>query len=413
MDLGTFNPITNWPVFVGGGLILFAIWFFDQVFAPISPLPYGLIGFFGNRGRGKTFTAVAYARRWRHQHPNAAVYTNLDKLKLPGTGPIYLSCTMEQITQARDCLVLIDEAGVFLNAWNYVAENQRKTARWIAATRHFGVIVLMTAHLPEHINKRIRDVLDEMYYMESFQGMGVFRATVYESSAGIKKNKPTKTVWIPKLPTVCNAYDTNALRSRADIEGVDMVGTDEQMLSHRIKSIDDSIDSDNQTTTTSAEEPKELSWSEGLAVPTKPKTKAERVAAYKAKKQAEKECADTAVVTELQAVENATIVGDIADVNAYTPVPMSIEEISVSPDNYWEIRVTPSVTKSDMTYVSDMIHWFRENGGDLHEIILPNIEAYNLVKQEAPTTKVTVVDPTKPYLSDEEWDSEMKKAMVA
>ena len=207
------------------------LWLLDQLFAPISTIPYGIVGFFGKRGSGKSFAMVTYARRWRRYNPHSPVWTNLEKLELPGDGPIHLSCDYEQLMGAYGGLVLIDEAGIWLNALNFMDGDNRRIARWIAATRHYKVMLLMTAHDPSHVNKRVRDVVDEFYLMQPFTTLRFFFYRVYGSSTTIgRKKAQDRSGFIPMWPTTMRSYNTDSLKKQADTAGVQLVGKDAQLL---------------------------------------------------------------------------------------------------------------------------------------------------------------------------------------
>jgi Zonular occludens toxin (Zot) len=229
VDIQKFGLVTPILWFCGILFLFFLMWVWDQLYADIATMPFGIIGFFGNQGRGKTFTMVTYARRWRKKHPTAAVYTNMYKLLVPGTGPVYTGCDLDQMMQAEDSLVLIDEAGVFINAWEWISGAQRQFALWAAATRHNGNLILVTAHAPEQLNIRVQKVLAELHFLESFQGLKLFRSYVYESFAGMKKANKTKTIWIPKWPTTCKSYDTQMLRKHLNDLGAKANATETEL----------------------------------------------------------------------------------------------------------------------------------------------------------------------------------------
>lgn len=220
---------------IGVALIILTImWAIDQLFAPISALPYGIVFFGGKRGQGKTFGAVSYLRRLRHFNPDRTVYHNLDKLELPGTGKTVCYINWETgevnynlLKQARNAVILIDEAGVFFNAWNSFEKDSRDIARWIAASRHYKNAMILTAHRIEHVAKRIRDVTNECIIMESYTKTKILSGQVYESPEDIgRRDAQRHRVFFPMFASICNSYNTDSLRRMADAAGVDNVGHD-------------------------------------------------------------------------------------------------------------------------------------------------------------------------------------------
>src|SRR5947209_10621439 len=189
-------------------VLVLVLWVYTSLFAPISPRRYALVGIFGDRGSGKSFMAVSYLRRYRHFHPHAPVWTNLNRLEVPGDGPVHVDCSLSEIMAARDGIALVDEMGIELNAQNWSQKGNQAFAEWIAKSRKVKMLILYTAHTPATVNKRVRDVTDESYLMRSLQVFGGFRAQLYlHALAGDCQ----RTTFIPKLRTVCRSYDTDCI----------------------------------------------------------------------------------------------------------------------------------------------------------------------------------------------------------
>lgn len=192
----------------GLALLVVLLWLYMSLFAPISPRRYALVGIFGDRGSGKSFLAVTYLRRYRHFHPHVPVWTNLNRLELPGDGPVYTEQSLTQIMAARDGVALIDEMGIELNAQNWAQKGNQAFAEWIAKSRKVHMLLLYTAHTPATVNKRVRDVTDESYLMRSLQVFGLFRAQLFMHALA---GDPQQTTFIPKLRSVCRSYDTDCI----------------------------------------------------------------------------------------------------------------------------------------------------------------------------------------------------------
>lgn len=279
-DFGTIirldysNPdfiYSGFCLFILVGLLGFVLWVVDNLFAPIDVTPYGICGFFGKRGSGKSLGMTTYARRWRHFNPNKPVFTNMEKLILPGKvgnadsdghgghkppcrcihkhvpladsdeldthnqctyllnkcKAIHTDCNFAQISACRDGMVCIDEAGVFISNLNFADRKNRQFAKWLVATRHFKVKVMMTAHTPGSINNRLRDVTDQFVEMTAFTTLHLFRGWVYDSGKayGIP-DKKSHTIWIPMLPTTTKSYNTDSLRVQADRSETNIIGED-------------------------------------------------------------------------------------------------------------------------------------------------------------------------------------------
>src|SRR3954452_14990098 len=88
------------------GLVIL-LWVYTSLFAPISPRRYALVAIFGDRGSGKSFLGVTYLRRYRLFHPHVPVWTNLNRLDLPGDGPVHVEQSLQQIMAAREGVALI------------------------------------------------------------------------------------------------------------------------------------------------------------------------------------------------------------------------------------------------------------------------------------------------------------------
>jgi hypothetical protein len=350
------------------GAIGLALWALDQLLAPISAMQHGMVGIVGKRGSGKSFTAVTYARRWRHFNPHKPVYTNLEKLELPGDGPVYLNCTHEQITKAYNGLLLIDEAGVWLNAWNFVEKDQRKVARWIAATRHYKVMVILTAHAASHINVRVRSVVDEWIAMTPFTTLKLFRGLYYESESSIGRPKAeSHTVWVPMWASTCKSYNTDSLHKQAISQGVDMVGTDAEipgMAGMGARGID-SLKPSGVNNYPAITPPSSLDTLLA-SIEDDPSKIQEKVRAAMASSKTANTKETTTVIDVTPATDTTPAV---VETNGHAD-QSSLEE--------WEIWINKNATDDDLSLVRKMQGWFQSGGGSMYEIELPNVGAYKI-----------------------------------
>lgn len=189
-------------------LALFVMWTIDQFLQPLTPLRTALVIYTGNRGEGKTLSAVAWLRLARHKEPSRPVVTNLSRLDLPGDGPVICSATFRQFIDARDAICLIDEAGVYLSNLDYQDIDQREVAKWIAMSRHHRNLTILTAHEPDQVNKRIRAVYTYIVVCTGWKGCWFTVQRVYETMKAYDRNKIYRSRWQPWWPTVLNSYDS-------------------------------------------------------------------------------------------------------------------------------------------------------------------------------------------------------------
>jgi len=373
-------------------LLGFVLWAADQLLAPISAMQHGMVGIIGKRGAGKSFTAVTYARRWRNFNPHKPVYTNLEKLELPGDGPIYLNCTHEMITKAYDGLLLIDEAGVWLNAWNFVDRDQRKVARWIAATRHYKVMVILTAHAASHINVRVRSVVDEWIVMTPFTTLKLFRGKYYESESSIgRKDQVSHTVWVPMWPTVCKSYNTDSLHRQATSAGVDMVGSDAEIpgmagIGSRGNDALKPPDMTNGYSATIGQATPQPMPEVALSALENDPSKLLQSASSKSTKP---KVTTTIIDVEPEKPSSPVTVRSIPQ-EELLPINTTANPIEkVREIQEWEIWVNNNATESDLQRVRLIQSWFNSNGGEIYEIELPNVGAYLLDRKQANSTNHT------------------------
>src|ERR687885_594720 len=50
----------------------------------VSTMKYAIVGFYGRRGQGKSFSQVYYARKWGQRYRDKDVWTNMARLEIEG-----------------------------------------------------------------------------------------------------------------------------------------------------------------------------------------------------------------------------------------------------------------------------------------------------------------------------------------
>jgi hypothetical protein len=75
---GLWIPITV------AGLVMGALYVLATMLAGVSTMRYAIVGFFGRRGQGKSFSQVYYARKWGQRYRDKDVWTNMARLEIEG-----------------------------------------------------------------------------------------------------------------------------------------------------------------------------------------------------------------------------------------------------------------------------------------------------------------------------------------
>ncbi len=135
--------------------------------------------FFGLPGCGKTTTCAMLAlqslRRGRK------VYGNV-QMTLPGY--TYVPFDVLGKYELRDCLILIDEAMVVCGDRDYKAFGKEKI-EFFVMHRHYSTDVVLFSQEADGVDKKVRSISADMYYVKKGALLGHWFSTIYKIPYGI------------------------------------------------------------------------------------------------------------------------------------------------------------------------------------------------------------------------------------
>src|SRR5258708_37347439 len=70
-----------------GCLLMGGVYIVATMLASVSTMRYAIVGFYGRRGQGKSFSQVYYARKWGQTYPDKDVWSNMARLEIDGRVP--------------------------------------------------------------------------------------------------------------------------------------------------------------------------------------------------------------------------------------------------------------------------------------------------------------------------------------
>lgn len=73
-----------WVPILALGALLGGLYVLITMLSGVSTLKYAIVGFYGRRGQGKTFSQVYYARKWGQAYRTKDVWTNMARLDVEG-----------------------------------------------------------------------------------------------------------------------------------------------------------------------------------------------------------------------------------------------------------------------------------------------------------------------------------------
>jgi hypothetical protein len=73
-----------WLPIVAAGLVMGLLYVAITMISGVSTLKYAIVGFFGRRGQGKSFSMVYYVRKWGQSYRDKDVWTNMSRLDIEG-----------------------------------------------------------------------------------------------------------------------------------------------------------------------------------------------------------------------------------------------------------------------------------------------------------------------------------------
>lgn len=160
-------------------------------------------GYLGLPGSGKSFTMGADAYNLRQRYPGMPVFTNIP-LNLPGNGPIYEMNDWEDLVNAENGLVILDEVNLWMPArvWAKVPA----ALLWkLAQVRKSGLKVLWTAQSHKRVDTVLRELTFHTHVCKSFKRLGFF----YIKSYGGVLGEAEGFRFVPFLERYKNIYDTH------------------------------------------------------------------------------------------------------------------------------------------------------------------------------------------------------------
>ena len=137
--------------------------------------------YFGLPGCGKTTTLAMLAykgvRSGRYEH----IYSNVH-LEMPGVTYIPFSALGQW--ELRDCLILIDEAMVYCGDRDYKSFDKSRLEFFVMHRHHYCDIVLFSQEA-DGVDKKIRSISADMYYVKKGLLLGNWITTIYKIPYGI------------------------------------------------------------------------------------------------------------------------------------------------------------------------------------------------------------------------------------
>jgi len=120
------------------------------------------IGFTGSLGSGKTLSMTYYGRLLGHR-TGAKVYSNYQ------TTFSKLITSWDELTAIKDGIVLLDELHITFDSrlWS----NTAKRTHFLLQTRKKGLIVMFTTQHISQVDKRIRNICDNVIMCEKKGGL--------------------------------------------------------------------------------------------------------------------------------------------------------------------------------------------------------------------------------------------------
>lgn len=160
-------------------------------------------GYLGLPGSGKSFTMGYDAYQLRKRYPNMPVYTNIP-LTLPGNGPIIEMEDWEDLVNAENGLVILDEVNLWMPArvWAKVPG----ALLWkLAQVRKSGLKVLWTAQSHKRVDTVLRELTFHTHVCKSWKRLGFFLVRSYGGILG----EPEGLRFVPFSATYKNVYGTH------------------------------------------------------------------------------------------------------------------------------------------------------------------------------------------------------------
>jgi hypothetical protein len=73
-----------WPWMAAASVLMGLCYVLATMISGVSTMRYAIVGFYGRRGQGKSFSQVYYARKWAQKYRDKDVWTNMARLDVEG-----------------------------------------------------------------------------------------------------------------------------------------------------------------------------------------------------------------------------------------------------------------------------------------------------------------------------------------
>lgn len=137
--------------------------------------------YFGLPGCGKTTTLAMLALNAIKSGKYKNVYCNV-YLNIPGVTYIDFDCYGRY--ELRDCLILLDEAMVYMGDRDYKNFTKERLEYSVMHRHHFADVVLFSQEA-DGIDKKMRSITADMFYVKKGLFLGKWVSTIYKIPYGI------------------------------------------------------------------------------------------------------------------------------------------------------------------------------------------------------------------------------------
>lgn len=164
---------------------------------------YPIIGIVGDRGGGKTLTAVNIVDEY--QKAGLKVFSNFELIGIPYEH-IEFNDIVDFPEYLHDGVIIIDEAHIGTDAYDFFSKRVREITKFATQIRKRRLIFLYTTQVFTQVAKRLRQQTDYIMYCNELHVKGLIRVELYSNRTQEYING--KTV---DLSAYFGKYDTNEL----------------------------------------------------------------------------------------------------------------------------------------------------------------------------------------------------------
>jgi hypothetical protein len=146
---------------------------------------YPIIAWIGNRGGGKTLGMTAFAVDW-YQKEGIQIYSNYH---LYGVPYIYMEFTemINSLDKLYNCLLLIDEAHVGINAFQFLSKGVAKVTTFVTQIRKRKIIMCLSTQRFNRVAKSVREQVDYIVTCSRTSKKGVSNYVWYDMEYASKE----------------------------------------------------------------------------------------------------------------------------------------------------------------------------------------------------------------------------------